>query len=159
MMRCKLGFMAMVLGVSPTFVVGCDKTMDEGDPIIGDDLGDSDEGTGDGAGTGGETGDARRCAGNETAEGCLAELGCVPVFGQPLYEDGVGGWCTDATELYIGCVDTLYLCPNPDKVDCGDPCPFGEKILCDEAGYWQTSGCVPDDLAQCEAPGELSGAC
>lgn len=143
------GLSAMLIGASLLLAPGCDPGEGEGpdDTELADDGGNKTES------------ESLGCAGSPTASDCASALGCTPLFGSALREDASGGWCTSTTEQYIGCVSTLELCPNPDKVDCEELCPATEKILCGEDRYWQTFDCVPDDLTLCAAPGEITGEC
>lgn len=114
-------------------------------PTTGDGDGDGDEPT-----TGGDfggTGELEGCAVHEDADACVAAVECAPVYGQPLVDLGDAGWCAAAEAEFIGCTDGLDLCPNIGKTLCA-----GEE-------FWRTTGCVPDNLSVCDAPGDVTGTC
>jgi hypothetical protein len=153
----------MTLGLLLAFAPACegddgdeqaDETSGDGDAGDGDgdagdgdgDAGDGDGDTGDGDGDG-DTGELMGCAALMTEADCFNQVGCGPVRGNELIEDGNGGWCTDAVEQFIGCASTADLCPMLTKTLCGDDT------------IWRTTGCVPGNLMPCENPGEITGAC
>jgi hypothetical protein len=141
-MADKRGFMAIVLGVSLLLTIGCD---DEGE---GEDEDEGEVSRSD------AEGELVGCSLHETTADCMDELGCAPVFGNALVDDGDGGWCTQVDPQFIGCVTTLGSCSPSDKVPCEDPCPAVEQILCDGANYWRSFGCVPNTLTVCDTPAE-----
>ncbi len=118
----------------------------DGDGDGGDGDGDGGDGDGDGGDGDGDTGELTGCAALTTEADCLAMLGCGPVRGNLLVEDG-DGWCTESEEQFIGCASSAELCPMLGKT------------LCDGQSMWRTTGCVPDNLVPCEAPGEITGSC
>lgn len=137
------GLVVMIFGVSLLCATGCDKGDDPSDEArVGADDGDV------------SANELIGCALNETVGDCMAELGCAPVFGQPLLEDLDGAWCTETAEQFIGCASTLDLCPG--KTGCEELCPSIDQTLCDGDSYWRAPGCVPDNLAPCEVPGEIT---
>ena len=141
-----------------------DDDSDDGDSDSDDaDAGDTEGGETDGETDGGETdggetdGEPAGCAAHSSVEGCMAQPGCTPTFGHALVDEGPS-WCSDETLLYLGCVSTLDMCPHFDP-EC-DPCPGGDKVLCDEDGdVWLANGCVPEGFEHCPAPGPISGDC
>jgi hypothetical protein len=157
----------MTFGLLLSFAPACDG--DDGDDQAGETSGDGDSETGNGDGDGdtgdgdgdtgdgdgdsgdgdgdGDTGELMGCGALMTEAACLNELGCGPVRGNLLVEDGEGGWCTEAEEMFIGCASSADLCPMLGKT------------LCSDDAMWRTTGCVPDNLTPCEAPGEITGAC
>jgi hypothetical protein len=163
MMLDKFGFKPWVFGAALLLASACDSAGDsddqaEDDSATGDDddpgTGDGDrDPTGDGDGdidSGGDVGgpgELEGCAAHLEASDCLAAPGCTVVYGQPLLDDGEGGWCTGAEAEFIGCADSSDLCPSITKT------------LCDTDSYWRTDACVPDNLGVCDPPGDLSGAC
>jgi hypothetical protein len=152
---------AITLGLLLSFAPACDEDNgdEQADETSGEGDGDGDGGDGDGdasdAGDGdgeggdgdGDTGELMGCAALTTEADCLNELGCGPVRGYLLVEDGAGGFCTDAEEQFIGCASS------------GELCPMLGKTLCDGETMWRTTGCVPGNLTPCEAPGDITGAC
>jgi hypothetical protein len=153
----KHGLMAWVFGIGLLIASGCDdgddnSTDDEAGDGDGDGTGEGD-GDGDGDGDGGDKGDfgeggeLEGCALHESEADCMAEAGCAAVYGKALADDGSGGWCTMTPEEFIGCASSADLCPALGK------------ILCAGDSYWRTTGCVPDSLDVCEAPGEITGDC
>jgi hypothetical protein len=152
---------AMTFGLLLSFAPACDG--DDGDDQAGETSGDGETGDGDGdsgdgdgdsgdgdgdSGDGdGDTGELTGCAALLTEADCQNELGCGPVRGNLLVEDGNGGWCTEAEEMFIGCASS------------GELCPMLGKTLCSDDAMWRTTGCVPGNLTPCEAPGEITGAC
>lgn len=166
-MHNKHSFLAAVFGVAVLLSSGCDGDDGSKNDEVGDGDGDGDEtGDGDGDPSSGDgdgnpdTGDDKGtdfgsddegqlegCAVHESADDCLAEAGCSPVYGKPLIDTGKGEWCTMSSDEYIGCVSSSVLCPGFDKT------------LCDGDQYWRTSACVPDNVEVCDAPGEITGAC
>lgn len=155
----------MTFGLLLSFATACDG--DDGDEQAGETSGDADAETGDGdgdpgdgdgepgdgdgeAGDGdgdGDTGELTGCAALMTEADCQNELGCGVVHGNLLVEDGMGGWCTEAEEMFIGCASSNELCPMLGKTLCGDD------------AVYRTTGCVPGNLTPCEPPGEITGAC
>jgi hypothetical protein len=109
--------------------------------------GDGDGDAGDGDGEIGDTGELMGCAALLSEEECLGELGCGPVRGNLVIDDGNGGWCTESEEQFIGCASSTELCPMLTKTLCGDD------------AVWRTTGCVPGNLTICEPPGEITGTC
>jgi hypothetical protein len=110
------------------------------------EVGDSDGGDfGEGAST--DTGEPSGCAAAESEGDCVAMQGCAAVLGYEIVQDGRDSWCTMADEQYIGCVETINLCP-----------PL-TKVLCEGEQMWSTTDCVPENLMVCEAPGPISGTC
>jgi hypothetical protein len=154
---------AMTLGLLLSFAPACDsedgdddqagetETSGDGDGDGDGDIGDGDGDGGDGDGDigdgDGDTGELMGCAALLTEADCLGELGCGPVRGNLLVDDGEGGWCTEADEMFIGCASSAELCPMLGKT------------LCDGESVWRTTGCVPGNLTPCEAPGEITGTC
>lgn len=119
----------------------------DGEAETGDGDGDGGDGDGDGGDGDGDTGELMGCAALTTEADCMAMLGCGPVRGFLLVEDGEGAWCTEAEEQFIGCASS------------GELCPMLTKTLCGGDSMWRTTGCVPDNLMACEAPGEITGTC
>jgi hypothetical protein len=119
----------------------------DGDEAIGDGDGDAAEGFADDGDGDADTGELMGCAALTTEAECTGQLGCGPVRGNLLVDDGNGGWCTEAQEQFIGCASSDTLCPMLGKTLCGD----------DE--MWRTTGCVPGNLMPCEAPGTITGTC
>jgi hypothetical protein len=162
---------AMTLGLLLSFAPACDsedgddqagETAGDGDAETGDGDGDGETGDGDGDGGDGDgdgdigigdgdgdpdTGELMGCAALQTEADCLGQLGCGPVRGNLLVDDGDGGWCTETDEMFIGCASSAELCP------------MLPKTLCDGDEAWRTTDCVPDNLTPCEAPGEITGTC
>jgi hypothetical protein len=154
---------AMTFGLLLSFAPACDG--DDGDEQAGETSGDGETGDGDGdaetgdeapgdsfgdAGDGdgdGDTGELTGCAALMTEAECLGQLGCGPVRGNLVVDDGNGGWCTEAEEQFIGCASSSDLCPMLSKTVCGDD------------AMWRTTGCVPGNLMICEPPGEITGTC
>jgi hypothetical protein len=146
----------MTFGLLLSFAPACDgddgddqagETSGDGDGETGDGDGDTGDGDGDSGDGDGDTGELMGCGALMTEADCLNELGCGPVRGNLLVEDGNGGWCTESEEMFIGCASSQDLCPMLGKT------------LCDDATMWRTTGCVPDNLTPCEAPGTITGAC
>jgi hypothetical protein len=129
-----------------------DETLGRDDAEIGLDL-DADgsmdfgEVDSDDRDDGSDDGELMGCSVNQTEDDCSNAMGCASVFGKAILSDGAEGWCSAAEAEYIGCVSTGSLCPPLTKTLCG-----GDQM-------WTTTGCVPDTLMVCEAPGDVSEVC